>query len=144
MKYARVNLVETNYSTIKEVNRINHPTANDIIKLNKIYLTYCKYKKFKSFLPMFDSEYTSDETDVLGYYANGELVAFSVLRIYDNDNVEAIQFAWDYADPKLHLGIVSLRNECAMYKALGFKYLWLGGADEYKKQIDGFELLGPA
>ena len=44
----------------------------------------------------------------------------------------------------LVFGIKSLKHECALYKARGFKYLYLGGADEYKKQIDGFEILGPA
>ena len=53
-----------------------------------------------------------------------------------------MQFAWDYANPKLRLGIESLKNECAVYKARGFNYLYLGLADEYKSQLDGFELLG--
>ena len=141
MTYARINLHQTDYSTIGNAKR--NPKPN-ISQLNKIYTVYCRYKKFKSVMPMFDSEYTSEDTDVIEYYHEDKLVAFSLLRIYDQDNVEAIQFAWDYANPELHLGIKSLRHECALYKKLGFKYLYLGGADEYKKQIDGFEILGPA
>jgi hypothetical protein len=93
-------------------------------------------------MPIFDSEFFDQKNDVIGYYDGDVLVAFSLLRRYDNENVEAIQFAWDYKTPKLRLGIDSLKSECAVYKELGFKYLYLGGADEYKKKIDGFEILG--
>jgi hypothetical protein len=73
---------------------------------------------------------------------NNVLVAFSLIRVYDKDSVEALQFAWDYAEPKLRLGVESLKNECALYKARGFSYLYLGFADDYKSQLDGFEILG--
>jgi hypothetical protein len=46
-------------------------------------------------------------------------------------------------NPELKLGISSLKSECAYYKSQGFCYYYLGGADEYKRQIDGFEILGP-
>jgi hypothetical protein len=88
-------------------------------------------------------EFNDNKNDVIGYYENTKLVAFSLLRRYDTDNVEAIQFAWNYENPSLQLGIESLKSECAFYKDLGFRYLYLGGADEYKKKIDGFEILGP-
>jgi arginyl-tRNA--protein-N-Asp/Glu arginylyltransferase len=94
-------------------------------------------------MPIFNSEFTDPKNDVIGYYDNQQLVAFSLLRRFDNENVEAVQFAWNYNNPNLSLGINSLKSECAIYKELGFKYLYLGGADEYKKKIDGFELLGP-
>lgn len=95
-------------------------------------------------MPIFDSEYTDPKSNVIGYYDNDDLVAFSLVRCYSDTEAECVQFAWDYNNPKLSLGIASLKNECAVYKRLGFKYLYLGGADEYKKQIDGFEILGPA
>ena len=94
-------------------------------------------------MPIFPEEYTDNNNDVLGYFYNNKLVAFSLMHRYNDKNVEALQFAWDYANPELHLGIASLRNECAYYKQQGFDYLYLGGADEYKRQIDGFEILGP-
>lgn len=91
-------------------------------------------------MPIFDSEYLDNE--VIGYRHDGKLVAFSLIKIHDNENVEAIQFAWDYANPELKLGIKSLKNECAIYKARGYKYFYLGAAAKYK-QIDGYEELGP-
>jgi hypothetical protein len=81
---------------------------------------------------------------VIVYTNQLSVIAFSLLRRYDAHNVEAIQFAWDYAEPSLRLGIRSLEHECAYYKSLGYSYLYLGDAAEYKTHIAGFELLGPA
>jgi hypothetical protein len=125
MLYARIDLSQTNYSTIPNHKRLEE---RNIAELDNIYTQYCKHKRFKSVMPIFDTEYLS--YDLIGYYDNNELVAFSLLRCYDTDNVEAIQFAWDYRNPKLRLGIESLKNECALYKQKGYKYLYLGGADE--------------
>jgi len=138
--YARIDLNQTNYPLLEtswSVIQIPDPQ-----QLNKIYTKYCRYKKFRSVMPIFDSEYIDQRNDVIGYWYNDKLVAFSLLRRYDYINVEAVQFAWDYEEPKLRLGIASLKNECAYYKQQGFQYLYLGGADEYKKKIQGFEILG--
>ena len=93
-------------------------------------------------MPIFAEEYDDAKNNVYGYYDKEKLVAFSLLRCYNNKNVEAIQFAWDYAKPALRLGIRSLQNECALYKKRGFEYLYLGEADIYKTKMDGFEILG--
>lgn len=139
MLYARINLAKTDYEVLEDKKILR---KKPIEKLNKIYYQYCKYKKFPSVMPLFDSEYEKNE--VIGYYHNGELVAFSIMILHDKHNVEAFQFAWDYAKPKLALGIKSLKSECAYYKKRGFKFLYLGEAHEYKKKIKGFEILGPA
>jgi len=141
MKYARIDLFKTNY---KQLDNWKYITDPNIDKLNIIYLKYCRYKKFKSVMPIFDSQYLDSNTDILGYYINDALVAFSLVRKYDQDNAECVQFAWDYADPKIRLGIETMKHECALYKSLGYSYLYLGGADEYKTEITGFEILGPA
>ena len=141
MLYAKINLLETNYCLYDNY-RILTPTP-PTTELQKIYYEYCKHKKFKSVMPIFDSEFTDPKNEVIGYFDNNVLVAFSLLRLFDNENLEAVQFAWDYKNPKLRLGINSLQTECALYKQRGYKYLYLGGADEYKSKIDGFELLGP-
>jgi len=93
-------------------------------------------------MPIFDREYQDPGNDIIGYFDQDQLVAFSIIRKYDQDNVEAVQFAWTYHNPKQRLGIESLKHESALYKKLGYKYLYLGGADEYKSKIDGFEVLG--
>ena len=141
MLYARVDLSKTDYAELDNYQFIKNP---DVEQLNRLYVEYCKYKKFRSVMPIFASEYTDPNSDVIGYYNNDKLVAFSLVKRYSNSDAECVQFAWDYADAKLRLGVNSLKNECAIYKRLGFRYLYLGGADEYKKSIDGFEILGPA
>lgn len=114
----------------------------NISELNRIYKTYCEYKNFESVMPIFDQEYLNSDTDVFGYYHQLELVAFSLIKRHDSINAESIQFAWNYKHPKLRLGIQSLNHECAIYKSYGFKYLYIGVADEYKQEIDGFEIIG--
>lgn len=138
-QFARINLSKTSYTETCDWAYLTDPDAD---QLNSIYRTYCQYKRFDSVMPIFHSEYTSTSNDVIGYYHNKQLVAFSLIHRFDDENAECVQFAWDYSVPKLRLGIRSLENECAVYKQRGFKYLYLGGADEYKKKINGFEILG--
>jgi hypothetical protein len=140
MIYARINLEKTNYTTFQ--NNWEFIRDPDVVSLNSIYIQYCRYKKFLSVMPIFDCEYRDPQNDIIGYFDQNILVAFSIVRKYDHDNAEAVQFAWTYHDPKQRLGIESLKHECALYKKLGYKYLYLGGADEYKTKIDGFEILG--
>lgn len=136
--HARINLEKTKYKKIKSYEILLNPDPN---QLREIYYKYCNHHKFNSVMPLFDIEF--EENTIIGYYDGDVLVAFSMICEFDNENAEAYQFAWDYANPKLHLGIKSLRNECAIYKELGYKYFYIGGADEYKQKIDGFEIMSP-
>lgn len=139
-QFARIDLSKTNYEQTVAWQCFRTP---DIDKLNAIYRDYCKYKRFASVMPIFDSRYTDPMTDVLGYFDNDRLVAFSLIRRYDDYNALCDQFAWNYHKPRLRLGIQTLQTECAIYKARGFQYLYLEQAHLYKSEIDGFELLGP-
>jgi len=138
--YARINLSETNYDVTLDMRYLIEP---DTDKLEEIYDTYCKYKRFASVMPLFPEEYTYPQSDTWGYYHEDKLVAFSLMFRHNDKNVAALQFAWDYKNPKLRLGIKSLQCECAVYKNLGYDYLYLGDADEYKQNMDGFEICGP-
>lgn len=142
MIYARIDL-----------GKVTHPQMQggwrylidpDPLMLDSLYLQYCRHKKFSSYMPIFYSEYNDPSNDVLGYYdEHDQLIAFSLIRRYDKHNAECIQFAWNYDDPKRRLGIESLKHEAALYRDRKFKYLYLGEADEYKNEIDGFEIMGP-
>ena len=94
-------------------------------------------------MPIFDSRYLDRNTDVIGYYDQDQLVAFSLIVRYDDHNAMCDQFAWTYHDPQQRLGIESLMTECAIYRDRGFRYLYLDQAHTYKKEIEGFEILGP-
>jgi len=142
MIYARIDLRRTDYTQMQ--GGWTYLSNPDPLQLGGIYLAYCRYKKFPSYMPIFDSEYTDPSNDVIGYYDDcDQLIAFSIIRRYDKRNAECIQFAWNYEDPSLRLGISSLKHECAVYRNRGFHYLYLGHADEYKKEMQGFETMGP-
>ena len=139
-QFARIDLSKTNYTINVECMYMPKP---DISALNAIYRTYCTYKRFASVMPIFDARYTDPMTDVIGYYDKARLVAFSLIRRYDEHNALCDQFAWTYHNPRLRMGIETMKAECAMYKARGFEYLYLEQAHLYKSEIDGFEILGP-
>ena len=128
----------TNYSLLSNAKMLNEEKIN-ISVLNTIYKKYCTHKKFDSVMPLFDIEYQTN--DIIGYYDYQKLVAFSMIGVYDDANIENYQFAWDYKKPKLRLGINSLKHECAYYKSLGYKNYFLGTVDHYKMQFDGYEEL---
>jgi len=136
--YCRINLAKTNYSQIKSASIIMDP---DLIELKEIFKKYCNHKKFVSVEPMWDCEFTWEHNDVIGYYNNDKLVAWSVITKYNKEDIYSVQFAWDYANPKLRLGIKSIESECAYYKSLGYRYYYLGEAYKYKEKIKGFEIL---
>ena len=138
-QFARIDLNKTSYKINVEWMYMAQP---DIPALNEIYRTYCTHKHFASVMPIFDSRYTDPMTDVIGYYDQAKLVAFSLIKRYDEHNALCDQFAWTYHNPRLRLGVETMKTECAIYKARGFKYLYLEQAHLYKAQIDGFEILG--
>lgn len=138
MTYCRIKLSKTNYQTYDYAYIEDKPNLK---KIQDIYKKYCDYKKFKSVQPLFANDIKVHK--VMVYYDEGKFVAFSLLYELDKHNIEALQFAWDYKNPKLRLGIKSLENECAWAKANGYKYLYLGQDDRYKSQFKGYERLGP-
>jgi hypothetical protein len=142
MKFCRIDLSKTNYDAMSE-SQWKYIVDRDITVLDQIYKEYCRFKKFDSVMPLFNSQYLDPSVDIIGYYDNNNLAAWDMIRIYDSEHAEALQFAWDYKNPDLRLGMESLKNACAIYKQRGFKYLYLGPAANYKKEILGYEELGP-
>lgn len=138
--HSRIDLSKTNYQFLKSWKFLETP---DYDLLAKIYYEYCEYKKFDSVLPFFLEYYKDTNRDIIGYYDEDNLVAFSLILKYPSVNsVMSEQFAWNYENPKLFLGIKSLENECAIYKNLGYRYLYLGEHQEYKSKFSGYEILG--
>jgi hypothetical protein len=139
-QFARIDLAKTTYRAVVDWRYLDQP---NIDQLNDIYRTYCIYKHFASVMPIFDLQYLDPMTDVIGYYEEDRLVAFSLMKRYDDRNVLASQFAWTYHNPKTRLGVESLKTECAIYRERGFDYLYLDQAHLYKQGLEGFEILGP-
>ena len=138
-QFARIDLSKTTYQPTVDWKLLTEP---NIPVLQDIYRTYCIYKHFASVMPLFDSQFTDSSTDVVGYYEDQQLVAFSLMKRYDTENVLASQFAWTYHNPRTRLGVESLKTECAIYRERGFKFLYLDQAHLYKQGLEGFEILG--
>lgn len=142
MKYCRIDLSKTNYKTINDTVFFVVPPSD---KLQAIYKAYCEYKQFDSVMPLFNSQFSDPKNTIIGYYNlidRNDLVAFSILRKHDEQNAEAIQFAWNYKDPSQRWGIRSLEHECALFKQMGYRYLYLGEVADYKSRFNGYEVLG--
>ena len=140
MTYCRIDLSQTNYTEISNYSLLGEADYNEIVE---VYKKYCDFKEFTSVLPIFFEDISSPYSEVLGYYHDDNLVAFSLINLYPSHLVAgAEQFAWDYAEPKLKLGYRSIRSECARFKRLGYKYLYLGEYSKYKSQLSGFEIVG--
>jgi len=138
--YCYIDLRETNYDINLDYKLLTNPETDLLLD---IYDQYARYKKLDSVWPVYAEEFSNPYTDTIVYYDNNKIVAWSMIRKLSNTAVEAEQFAWNYDNPKLKLGIESMKCECAIYKARGYEILILGDAHEYKKQIDGFKLFGP-
>lgn len=141
-QFARIDLAETNYA---ESVKWCYLDKNDctVQRCQEIYRIYCIYKHFSSVMPLFENRLYDPMADVIGYWDQDRMVAFSLIRRFDSENALCDQFAWIYHAPKLRLGIETMKTECAIYKSRGFRYLYLEQAHLYKQKIDGFELLGP-
>ena len=142
-QFARIDLSKTNYTPTVCWQYITSREPDVLAKLDDIYRTYCIYKHFASVMPMFHSRYSDPMAEIIGYYDQDQLVAFSLIRKFDQHNALCDQFAWTYHRPRLRLGIETMKTECAIYKARGFQYLYLEQAHLYKSDMDGFEILGP-
>lgn len=142
-QFARIDLAQTDYEPCVDWKYIDKTDTEILNRLQQIYKTYCIYKRYASVMPFFNAKFQDPMSDVIGYYDNQQLVAWSLIRKFDEHNALCDQFAWTYHRPKLRLGIETLKTECAIYKSKGFKFLYLEQAHLYKKEIKGFELLGP-
>lgn len=139
MKFCRINLSQTNYQEYPCDISVGYRDY-----FHSIYEAYCKHRQFSSVMPLFPEDFSQRGATVFTFYNKDEPVAWSLTRgLKDGINAESIQFAWNYADPELRLGIRSLEHECAYYKGLGYRYLYLGQVADYKTQFDGYEELGP-
>lgn len=142
-QFARVDLQKNTDSATVDWRYLDPADPVVLERLLDIYRTYCIYKHFASVMPMFTSRLLDPMADVIGYYDQDRLVAWSLIRRFDNKNALCDQFAWTYHNPRQRLGIETLRTECAIYRERGFDYLYLEQAHLYKQEIKGFEILGP-
>lgn len=139
-QFGRIDLSRTLYTQDLSYDILNPVPVNDVLR---VYRDYCLHKHFQSVMPMIAGRLTASGTEIIGYRDRGRLVAWSMYRIWDQQNILSDHFAWDYRNPKLRLGIRSIENECAIYRERGYRWMYFESVEPYMLDIQGFEILGP-
>ena len=139
-QFGRIDLSKTHYVNDIDCRLLDPVPVNDV---QRVYRDYCVHKRFLSVMPMLPGRLTDANTEIIGYYDQDRLVAWSMYRLWDHENILSDHFAWDYRNPKLRLGIRSIENECAIYRDRGYRYMYFEAVEPYMLDIQGFEILGP-
>jgi hypothetical protein len=139
-QFGRINLVITNYQVDLAWKILNPVPVADVLR---VYRDYCTHKHFHSVIPMIPGRLTASQTEIIGYQDQDRLVAWSMYRLWDAENVLSDHHAWDYRNPRLRLGIRSLKNECAIYRDRGYRWMYFESVQPYMLDLEGFETLGP-
>lgn len=139
MKFGRIDLTKTTYNIILDAQLLNPVPVDEV---NRVYKAYCTYKNFKSVMPMVPGRFTVPGTEVLGYYDQDQLIAWSMYRIWDSKTIVSDHHAWDYTNPRLRIGLHSLENECALYRDRGYEFMYFEFIAPYMSDLQGFEILG--
>jgi hypothetical protein len=138
-QFGRIDLTATTYVTDLSWQYLDPVPVSEV---QRVYREYCLHKHFQSVMPMLAGRLTASDTEIIGYRDQSRLVAWSMYRIWDRDNVLSDHFAWDYRDPRLRLGIRSVQNECAIYRERGFRWMYFESVEPYMLDLQGFEILG--
>jgi len=139
-QFGRIDLQQTTYVPDLQAEILDPVPINDVLR---VYRDYCLHKHFQSVMPMVPSRLTAPGTEIIGYQHHGRLVAWSMYRLWDDDNILSDHFAWDYRDPRLRLGIRSIENECAIYRSRGYRWMYFESVEPYMLDLQGFEIMGP-
>jgi hypothetical protein len=139
-QFGRINLEATTYVRDLDAKSLDPVPINDVLR---IYRDYCAHKHFQSVMPMIPGRLTAPGTEIIGYQHRDELVAWSMYRIWDAENILSDHFAWDYREPRLRLGIRSIETECAIYRDRGYRWMYFESVEPYMLDLQGFEIMGP-
>ena len=93
---------------------------------------------------IYAEEFSNPLNDTIAYRDADQIVAWSLIYRVAKEHVWSMQFAWNYANPKLRLGYKSVRTEIAIYRDLGYKTMTLDEDMMYKSELQGYKLFGPA
>lgn len=139
-QFGRINLQDTDCQSVVSYKILDPVPVDDVLA---VYRDYCLHKHFQSVIPMIPGRLLAPNTELFGYYDRGVLAAWSMYRIWDDKNVLSDHHAWNYRNPRLRLGILSLENECAVYRDRGFLHMYFESVEPYMLDFRGFEILGP-
>ena len=110
-------------------------------RLKEIYSKYIAYKGFKRNDYSIDDILVNSHGHIYYTYQN-KIIAFMFFKIIKN-NFLAIEFGWDYENPKLSLGKVNIHYASVLAKFKKCKYIYMSAGYEsssaYKANYKGFE-----
>tara|TARA_Y100000310_G_scaffold311396_1_gene357622 strand:+ start:208 stop:975 length:768 start_codon:yes stop_codon:yes gene_type:complete len=114
----------------------------DLHRLDKIWKIYKEAKGFDAHLDFRTTcEYQPENKRIVRIYHNGKIIAFSLLRIYPVP--VSLQFAWNYADPRMSVGIHTQHFEINYFRKIGYRYDYLCPGYEvaclWKTRFPGFQ-----
>lgn len=138
-QFGRINLSIVTYTQELDWELLSPVPVDEV---QRVYRDYCLHKHFLSVMPLLSGRLRAPDTELIGYCDHGRLVAWSMYRIWDHENILSDHHAWDYRNPRLRLGARSLANECAIYRDRGFKWMYFETVEPYMLDMQGFEVLG--
>lgn len=110
-------------------------------RLQTIYDKYIRHKGFQDNSLTIDDMIQNSHGHIYYVYRN-KIIAFTFYKII-NGNYLSIEFAWDYEEPKLSIGHVSLYFETLFAKINRCRYMYLSSGYEscsiYKSEYPGFQ-----
>lgn len=139
-QFGRIDLHRVDHKQDIEWELLNPVPIDQVLQ---VYRDYCVHKHFQSVMPMVPSRLTASDTEIIGYRDQGRLVAWSMYRVWDKENILCDHHAWNYRDPRLRLGARSLHTECAIYRDRGYRFMYFESVEPYMLDLQGFEILGP-
>ena len=138
-QFGRIDLTATTYVASLPYQVLDPVPVHDVLR---VYREYCLHKHFQSVMPMIPGRLTASQTEIIGYHDEAQLVAWSMYRVWDAENILSDHHAWNYRNPRLRLGARSLETECAIYRDRGYRYMYFESVQPYMLDIQGFQLLG--
>ena len=110
-------------------------------RLQEIYNKYVEHKGFRDLSLTIDDMIANSHGHIY-YTHNNVIVAFTFYKIIGS-NYLSVEFAWDYENPKLSLGHVSLYLESLFARTQRCRYMYLSAGYEkcslYKADYPGFQ-----
>lgn len=108
---------------------------------NEIFDKYINYKNFKSQDYSLQDIINTSNGHVY-YSENNKVIGFCFFKLLAN-NIFAVEFAWDYENPRLSLGKLNIHFLCNYAKMKKYDYVYLSSGYEscsiYKSDYFGFE-----
>lgn len=111
------------------------------VRLQEIYNKYVQHKGFRDLSLTVDDMIANSHGHIY-YTCENKIIGFTFYKIISS-NYLSVEFAWDYENPKLSLGHVSIYLESLFAKTQRCRYMYLSAGYEkcslYKADYAGFQ-----